>query len=104
MQDYFESKLEFADFTFERQKVVCYGFRNEAGGDTTVLNFPSKRAASDFRATFLGQRSFAILQNEAQIICLTDYETLMRISDDDPRVRCLNYSRDFLMGTLAHVT
>ena len=103
MPDYTESEVEFADFTFERQKVVCYGLRNRAGGDTTVLNFCSRRAAQAFRSAFLQERSFDILQNDAQIICLTDYDTLMRRSNDDPRVRCLNYSRDFMMGTLAHV-
>lgn len=103
MPNYTESKMEFADFLFERQKVVCYGMRNKAGGDTTVLNFPSEQLACDFRETFLHDRSFGVLQNEAQLICLTDYDTLMRWPGDDPRVHFLTYSRDFMMGTLAHI-
>jgi hypothetical protein len=103
MQSYRESTMEFADFIFERQKVVCYGLHNNAGGTTTVLNFPSFRLASEFREAFLDKRNIQIIQNEAQIICLADYDRIMRNSDDDPRVRYLNYNRDFMMGTLPHI-
>ncbi|MEW9919111.1 hypothetical protein AB2B41_05830 [Marimonas sp. MJW-29] len=94
--------MEFADFTFEKQKVVCYGLLNNAGGTTTILNFSSAELADEFRATFLEDRDFRIIRNDAQLICLADYDTVMRRSDGDPRVRCLKYSRDFMMGTLAH--
>lgn len=103
MQGYEESQMEFADFIFDRQKVVCYGLCNNAGGATTILNFPSVRMADAFREAYLRQRNFRIVQNEAQLICLTDYDTVMRRSEDDPRVRCLTYGRDYMMGTLAHV-
>lgn len=102
MQDYDESTMAFADFIFERQKVVCYGLQNNAGGTTTILNFPSPRLADAFRDAFLHGRNFKIVQNAAQIICLADYDTVMRRSDNDQRVRCLTYSRDFMMGTLTH--
>lgn len=103
MQSYRESTMEFAAFTFERQKVVCYGLQNNAGGTTTVLNFPSLRLASDFHKAFLNRRDFQIIQNDAQLVCLADYDRVMRNSDHDPRVHYLNYSRDFMMGTLAHI-
>lgn len=103
MQSYKESKLEFADFTFERQKVVCYGLLNNAGGSTTVLNFPSVTLADEFFDAFLRDRNFHVLKNDAQLICLADYDVVMRKSDSDPRVRYLNYSRDFMMGTMAHI-
>jgi hypothetical protein len=96
--------MEFADFTFERKKVACYGLQNNAGGTTTILNFPSVRLASDFRKAFLEGRKFRIIQNDAQLICFADYDTVVKNSDDDPRVCHLSYSRDFMMGTLAHVT
>lgn len=104
MQDFRESTMIFADFTFDRQKVVCYGLQNNAGGATTVLNFPSVTTADAFREAFLNQRNFQIVQNDAQLICLKDYDTVMRKSEDDPRVRWLNYNRDFMMGTLSHLT
>lgn len=104
MQSFDESKVEYADFAFERSKVVCYGLVNNAGGSTTVLNFPSVKLADTFQETFLRDRSFQTLQNDAQVICLADYDTVMRKSDEDPRVRHLNYNRDFMMGTLKHVT
>ncbi len=103
MKSFDESKIEYADFAFECKKVVCYGLLNNAGGKTTVLNFPSVKLADDFCDAFLRDRSFKILQNNAQLICLTDYDTVMRKPDQDPRVRSLNYNRDFMMGTLAHV-
>lgn len=102
MQNFNESKIEYADFAFECEKVVCYGLLNNAGGKTTVLNFPSESLASEFRQAFLENRKFQFFQNAAQLICLADYDRVMRIPDEDPRVRCLRYNRDFMMGTLAH--
>ena len=99
-----ESKIEYADFAFERSKVVCYGLLNNAGGATTVLNFSSVKLADKFHEAFLRDRNFPIVQNDAQVICLSDYDTVMRKSDKDPRVRYLNYNRDFMMGTLAHLS
>jgi hypothetical protein len=104
MTKFVESALEFANFTFERKKVVCYGLQNTAGGTTTILNFPSEHLADAFHEAFLLGRNFDIVHNGAQIICLTDYDTVMRRSDDDPRVRTLRYSRDYMMGTIAHMT
>ena len=83
--------------------MVCYGLQNNAGGATTILNFTSSSMADAFRNAFLHKRSFEVLQNGAQLVCLTDYDTVMRKSDDDPRIRFLNYNRDFMMGTLAHL-
>lgn len=103
MYDFEESRVEFAHFAFDRQKVACYGLQNTAGGSTTVLNFPSRALADAFDTAFLRDRNFEILRNEAQIICLTDYDSVMRRSGDDPRIRHLNYNREFMMGTLAHV-
>lgn len=103
MQDFDESRIEFADFFFERRKVVCYGLHNTAGGATTILNFPTCQLADQFSAAFLQERNFQIVQNDAQLICLADYETVMRRSDEDPRVRYLTCNRDFMMGTLAHL-
>lgn len=103
MPSYRESTMEFADFTFERQKVVCYGLQNNAGGTTTILNFPSVDLANEFCEEFLDKRELRIIQNDAQLICLAEYDEVMRKADGDPRVRYLNYNRDFLMGTLAHV-
>ena len=45
MASFRESTVDYADFTFERQKVVCYGLQNNIGGTTTILNFPSLRLA-----------------------------------------------------------
>ena len=104
MKSFDESRIEYADFAFERKKVVCYGLLNTAGGATTVLNFPSANLADEFRDAFLRDRNFQILQNDAQVICLADYDTVMRKSDQDPRVRYLKYNRDFMMGTLSHAT
>ena len=104
MQDFEESAMEFADFTFERQKVVCYGLQNNAGGTTTIFNFPTARLADEFRGAFLRKRTFPIIQNDAQLVCLADYDRIMRPCEDDLRVRTLNYSRDYMMGTLAHVS
>ncbi|SIS94735.1 hypothetical protein SAMN05421759_10779 [Roseivivax lentus] len=103
MDTYCENTMEFADFMFERQKVVCYGLKNNMGGTTTILNFPSRALADEFVSAFLRGRAFDIVRNDAQVICLADYDRVMRRSDDDPRVRFLNYNRDFMMGTLAHV-
>lgn len=103
MQDFQESTMEFADFTFERQKVVCYGLCNAAGGITTVLNFPTAALAGEFCAAFLEERNFQTIRNDAQLICLAEYDRVMNRSDDDPRVQPLKYCRDFMMGTLAHV-
>jgi hypothetical protein len=104
VKSYEESTVEFASFIFERQKVVCYGLLNNAGGNTTVLNFPSESAAVSFQLAFIDKQNFQLVQNDAQLICFADYETVMRKSEDDARVRHLNYSRDFMMGTLAHVS
>jgi hypothetical protein len=104
MQSFDESKIEYADFAFERSKVVCYGLLNNAGGKTTILNFPSVKLADMFQEAFLLDRGFHTLQNDAQIICLADYDTVMRKADEDPSVTYLNYNRDFMMGTLRHVT
>ena len=104
MKSYQESTIEFASFIFERQKVACYGLLNNAGGNTTVLNFPNESAAVSFQMTFLTNRNFQLIQNDAQLICFADYETVMHRADDDARVRHLNYSRDFMMGTLAHIS
>ncbi len=98
-----ESKIEYADFVFDCSKVACYGMINNAGGATTVLNFPSTKLADAFCGAFLENRNFETLRNDAQLICLADYDTVMRKSNDDPRVRYLNYNRDFMMGTLGHV-
>ena len=97
-----ESRVEYADFSFQRSKVICYGLLNTAGGATTILNFATDSLADEFSDAFLSDRSFQIVRNGAQLICLTDYDTVMRRSDQDPRVRHLCYSRDFMMGTLAH--
>lgn len=104
MTEFVESALEFANFTFESNKVICYGLKNKAGGTTTILNFPSDGVADAFDRAFLRGRNFDIIHNGAQIICLTDYDTVMRKSDHDPRVRTLHYSRDYMMGTIAHMT
>ena len=104
MTSFRESTIEFANFNFERQKVVCYGLKNHSGGATTVFNFPTLALASKFRQNFLQNRDFETIQNAAQIICLADYDRVMRRSDNDPRVRCLHYNREFMMGTLAHAT
>lgn len=103
MENFSESKVEYADFAFERRKVACYGMINTAGGATTVLNFPSALLADEFSGAFLKDRNFQFFQNDAQLICLADYDTVMRKSHDDPRIRYLNYNRDFMTGTLAHV-
>ncbi len=99
-----ESTVEFASFIFERQKVVCYGLLNNAGGTTTILNFPDDNLALSFQLSCLDKRNFQLMQNGAQLICFADYETVMRNSEDDARIRHLNYTRDFMMGTLAHVS
>ncbi|MFC6636671.1 hypothetical protein GV827_20575 [Sulfitobacter sp. JBTF-M27] len=104
MKSFQESTVEFASFIFERQKVVCYGLLNNAGGTTTVFNFPDETTAVSFQQSFLDKRNFQLIQNDAQLICFADYETVMRKSEDDARIRHLNYSRDFMMGTLAHVS
>lgn len=103
VQDFEESKIEFADFSFDRQKVACYGLNNNAGGATTVLNFPSVLLADEFKEAYLEDRSFMVAQNKAQIVCFADYETVMRRSDEDARVRLLQYNRDFMMGSLAQL-
>ena len=103
MKSFGESTMEFANFTFERQKVVCYGLKNNAGGTSTVLNFPSAKLADVFCEAFLRKRNIQYVQNDAQLICLTDYDTVMQESEEDDRVRHLHYNRDFMMGTLAHV-
>ena len=41
--------------------------------------------------------------NQAQLLCMADYDTVMRRSDRDPRVKYLTYNREFMMGTLSHV-
>jgi len=98
-----ESLMEYASFLFERQKVVCYCLQNSAGGTTTVLNFSGSELARQFQANFLADRNFEVLHNHAQLLCMADYDTVMRKSDHDPRVKHLTYNRDFMMGTLAHV-
>ena len=104
MPNFSDSKIEYADFAFERKKVVCYGLLNNAGGATTVLNFPNSKLANCFCDAFLRDRNFQTLQNDAQLICLANYDTVMRKSEDDPRVCFLKYNRDFMMGTLSHCT
>lgn len=101
--DYGESTVEFADFTFDRQKAVCYGLQNNAGGTTTIINFASERLADRFRTAYLNELNIRIIQNEAQLICFADYDTVMRKSQDDPRVQSLHYNRDYMMGTLGHM-
>ena len=103
MSQFEESALEFANFVFDRKKVVVYGLQNTAGGTTTILNFPSEGLADAFRSAFLGGRNFRIIQNGAQVICLADYDTVMRRSAEDPRIQPLRYSRDYMMGTLSHM-
>lgn len=103
MLNFDESKVEYADFAFERRKVVCYGLLNTAGGATTVLNFPTTTLARQFRDAFLRDRSFKTVENDAQLICFADYDTVMRRSEQDPRIRHLRYNREFMMGTLSHV-
>lgn len=102
MTGFNESLMEYGSFLFERQKVVCYGLQNTAGGTTTILNFPCTNSARQFQAAFLADRNFEVLQNQAQLLCMADYDTVMRKSDLDPRVKYLTYNRDFMMGTLAH--
>ena len=85
MKDFEESLVEFADFSFDRQKVACYGLQNNAGGTTTVLNFPSVGLADEFREAFLCERTFQVLQNDAQVICFADYDTVMRRSNKTAR-------------------
>lgn len=104
MRRFDESKVEYAGFAFERSKVVCYGLVNNAGGSTTVFNFPSVKLADRFQSAFLADSDFQTLQNDAQVICLTDYDTVMRKSLEDPRIRYLSYNRDFMMGTISHIT
>ena len=103
MDTFGDSRIEYADFTFECSKVVCYGLLNRAGGTTTILNFQSVRLADLFEETFLTDRNFQVVRNEAQVICLTDYDTVMRKSGDDPRIRFMTHNRDFMTGTLAHL-
>lgn len=103
MRSFDESTMEFATMIFETQKVVCYGLHNSAGGTITVMNFPSLRLANKFRDTVLTQQNFRIVQNDAQLVCMADYDTVMCNSDQDPRIKPLTYSRDFMMGTPAHV-
>ena len=103
MKDFDESRVEYADFVFDCEKVVCYGLQNAAGGATTVLNFPTVFLAQEFRGAFLQERSFDIIENDAQLICLADYNSVVGPSCSDPRVRALTYDRDFMMGTLAHL-
>ena len=103
MPHFEESALEFANFVFDRKKVVVYGLQNTAGGTTTILNFPTETLADAFRAAYLSGRNFRIIQNGAQVICLADYEAVMRRTEDDPRVQPLRYSRDYMMGTMAHM-
>lgn len=102
MLNFDESRIEYADFAFERRKVVCYGLLNTAGGRTTILNFPSAKLADEFFEAFLSDRNFQIIRNDAQVICLADYDSVMRNSDHDPRVRQIQYTREFMTGTLAH--
>ncbi len=84
---------EFADFVFGRRKVVVYGLRNGAGDTTTVLTFPTGRLADAFRAAFLRERNFRIIQQGPQISCLADYTTVMRPTAHDPRVQPLGHGR-----------
>ena len=104
MPNFSESKIEYADFTFDRQKVVCYGLINTAGGKTTVLNFNSPDLAEEFQARYLTGDDIAAIRNGAQLICLVDYDNVMCSCENDPRVRCLTYSRDYMMGTLAYAS
>jgi len=103
MNGFDESMMEYASFLFERQKVVCYSLQNAAGGSITILNFPRSELARQFQMTFLGDRNFEVVHNHAQLLCMADYDTVMRKSDHDPRVKYLTYNREFMMGTLSHV-
>ena len=103
MKDFDESALEFANFIFDRKKVVCYGLQNAASARQTIINFPVETRSDAFRAPVLLGRNFRIIQNGAQIICLADYDTVMRRSAEDPRIQPLRYSRDYMMGTLSHM-
>jgi len=103
MNGFDESMMEYASFLFERQKVVCYCLQNAAGGTTTILNFPCSELAGQFHAQFLGDRNFEVVHNQAQLLCMADYDTVVRKSDHDPRVKYLTYNREFMMGTLSHV-
>jgi len=80
MNGFDESMMEYASFLFERQKV-----------------------AGQFHAQFLADRNFEVVQNQAQLLCMADYDTVVRKSDHDPRVKYLTYNREFMMGTLSHV-
>ena len=102
MNGFDESLMEYASFLFERQKVVCYCLQNTAGGTTTILNFPSSKLAAQFYAHFLADRNFEVVHNQAQLLCMADYDTVMRRSDRDPRVKYLSYNREFMMDTLSH--
>jgi hypothetical protein len=103
MNGFDESMMEYASFLFERQKVVGYCLQNAAGGTITILNFSSPELARQFKMTFLSDRNFEVVRNQAQLLCLADYDTVMRKSDYDPRVKYLTYNREFMMGTLSHV-
>ena len=95
--------MEYASFIYERSKVNCYGLNNNADGTVTVLNFVDRTLAKQFKAEFLTDRGFEVFHNQAQLVCLSDYDTVMRRSDNDPRVKYPHYKREFMMGTLAHV-
>ena len=103
MNGFDESLMEYASFLFERQKVVCYCLQNTAGGTTTILNFQNSKLAAQFHAQFLADRNFEVVHNQAQLLCMADYDTVMRRSARDPRVKYLTYNREFMMGTLSHV-
>lgn len=103
MTEFYESPMEYASFIYERSKVICYGLKNNAGGTVTVLNFVNNLLADQFKSDFLTDISFEVVHNQAQLLCLSDYDTVMRRSNSDPRVKYLHYNRDFMMGTLAHV-
>jgi hypothetical protein len=103
MNSFDESSMEYASFLFEGQKVVAYCLQNSAGGTATILNFPASELARQFQMTFLADRNFEVLHNQAQLLCITEYATVMRTSDHDPRVKYLTFSRDYLTGTLSHI-
>ena len=103
MTEFYESPMEYASFIYERSKVICYGLKNNAGGTVTVLNFVDRILAEQFKVEFLTDRGFEVFHNQAQLVCLSDYDTVMRRSNNDPRVKYLHYNREFMMGTLAHV-
>ena len=68
-----------------------------------IFNFPCSKLAAQFHEQFLADRNFEVVHNQAQLLCMADYYTVMHRSDRDPRVKYLSDNREFMMGTLSHV-